>query len=141
MESAVSGDLFAAEDKRLTLKAVTDLNKLLRNAFGQGPCTCSRCKKTGNVELDYELGHTFSIGGLEVHRRFIPTGPSDVLIAISKAWTAFTKEAMQTTGILDINTVHEFVEPGMHEALSRLLEITGIAKDVDGQLEFQLLES
>lgn len=41
-EQPMIADLFEV-DKRLTLKPVVDFNSYLRNAFGEGPCSCHRC--------------------------------------------------------------------------------------------------
>lgn len=38
-EEKMTGDMFEV-DKRLALKPVRDFNKLVRDAFMEGPCTC-----------------------------------------------------------------------------------------------------
>ena len=51
-DEKMTGDLFEV-DKRLSLKPVVDFNAYLRNAFGDGPCTCVRCAAAGGVDGIY----------------------------------------------------------------------------------------
>lgn len=130
----LTADLFEV-DKRLSLKPVTDFNAYLREAFGEGPCSCVRCQQNGGNDSGYTLRHTFVFAGTQTHRRFANTSASDVLLMLKKAWLSYTKAELPTTGALDVDTVQSFVEPGLHERLLPLLQASGLVSEVDGELK------
>lgn len=129
----LTADLFEV-DKRLSLKPVTDFNAYLREAFGDGPCSCVRCKQSGGNDSGYTLRHTFVFAAGQTHRRFANTSASDVLLMLKKAWLSYTKAELPVTGALNVDTVQSFVEPGLHERLLPLLQASGLVSQVDGEL-------
>ena len=135
-DEKMTGDLFEV-DKRLSLKPVVDFNAYLRNAFGDGPCTCVRCAASGGDESGYEFQHTFNFDGKPMHRRFASTAGSDVLMALKKAWLSYTKVELPLSGVLVLDMVKEFVEPQLHKRLAPLFVASGLVKDVDGELRIQ----
>ena len=135
-DEKMTGDLFEV-DKRLSLKPVVDFNTYLRNAFGDGPCTCVRCAASGGEETGYEFQHTFNLDTKPTHRRFASTAGSDVLLMLKKAWLSYTKAELPLSGVLALPTVKEFVEPQLHKRLAPLFLASGLAKDVEGELRIQ----
>ncbi|KAF1031169.1 MAG: hypothetical protein GAK37_00932 [Pseudomonas sp.] len=135
-DEKMTGDLFEV-DKRLSLKPVVDFNQYLRDAFGDGACTCVRCAASGGDESGYEYRHTFEFDGKKTHRRFANTAGSDVLQALKKAWLSYTKAELPLSGELALDTVKEFVEPQLHKRLLPLLLASGLAKEVEGHLQIQ----
>ncbi|WP_431702734.1 hypothetical protein [Pseudomonas sp. BR20] len=135
-DEKMTGDLFEV-DKRLSLKPVVDFNSYLRSAFGDGPCTCTRCTASGGDETGYAFQHTFSFDGKPSQRRFASTAGSDVLMALKKAWLSYTKAELPSTGVLALETVKEFIEPQLHKRLAPLFLASGLVKDVDGELHLQ----
>ncbi|POA18715.1 hypothetical protein C1886_15395 [Pseudomonas sp. FW300-N1A1] len=135
-DEKMTGDLFEV-DKRLALKPVVDFNSYLRTAFGNGPCTCSRCAASAGDETGYEHRHTFTFDGQPANRRFASTSGSDVLLMLKKAWLSYTKVELDVSGNLALDTVKEFVEPDLHKRLVPLFVASGLVKDIDGQLQIQ----
>ena len=135
-DDKMTGDLFEV-DKRLSLKPVVDFNAYLRSAFGDGPCTCVRCTAANGDETGYAFQHTFSFDGKPTHRRFASTAGSDVLMVLKKAWLSYTKAELPPSGLLELETVKEFVEPQLHKRLAPLLLASGLVKDVEGELQIQ----
>jgi len=114
MTEAVSGDLFAV-DKRLSLKPIVDFNKYVASAFGDGACTCLRCKDNEGITDSYERQHTFEIGGKTVNRRSAMTSGTDVQVALKKAWKSFYKEDLKVGDQVDSSRVGDFLDPLLHE--------------------------
>ncbi|MCO7520072.1 MULTISPECIES: hypothetical protein [unclassified Pseudomonas] len=137
-EQPLIADLFEV-DKRLTLKPVVDFNSYLRNAFGDGPCRCHRCVEGNGDESAYTHRHSFELEGRTLHRRFASTAGSDVLMALKKAWLSYTKAELITVGVLDMTTLKAFTEAALHPRLLALLPASGLAREVDGQLQLQVL--
>ena len=135
-DEKMTGDLFAV-DKRLSLKPVVDFNTYLRSAFGDGPCTCIRCTVSGGDETGYAFQHTFEFDGKPTHRRFASTAGGDVLMALKKAWLSYTKAELPLSGVLELETVKEFVEPQLHKRLAPLFLASGLVKTLDGELHIQ----
>ena len=135
-DEKMTGDLFEV-DKRLALKPVVDFNTYLRTAFGNGPCTCSRCLASAGDETGYEHAHSFNFDGQQANRRFASTAGSDVLQALKKAWLSYTKAELEVSGELALDTVKEFVQPELHKRLKPLFVASGLVKDVDGSLQLQ----
>lgn len=135
-EETMTGDMFEV-DKRLALKPVVEFNNFLRKAFGNGPCTCLRCKTSGGDETDYEHQHTFTFEGQQANRSFACTSGSDVLTALKMAWRSYTKVELKVSESLDLATVKEFVEPELHERLVSLFVASGLVKDIGGSLQLQ----
>ncbi len=133
-DEKMTGDLFEV-DKRLSLKPVVDFNAYLRSAFGDGPCTCVRCVAANGDETGYAFQHTFHFDGKPSHRRFASTAGSDVLQMLKKAWLSYTKAELPLSGLLVLDTVKEFVEPQLHKRLVPLFLASGLAKDMEGQLQ------
>lgn len=128
---------FFQEDKRLNLKAVKDLNKLLRDVFADGPCPCIRCQESKGDESSYEHQHTFYRGDVVTHRRFAISTASDVHSALTKAWLAYTKEEIDPERPVDLSVVLKFADPTLHERLELLLNISGVVVEKDGELRLQ----
>ncbi|KAF1011037.1 MAG: hypothetical protein GAK32_01079 [Pseudomonas fluorescens] len=135
-DEKMTGDLFEV-DKRLSLKPVTDFNQYLRDAFGNGACTCVRCVTGNGDESNYEYRHTFDFDGHKTHRRFASTAGSDVLQALKKAWLSFTKTELALSGVLALDTVKEFVEPQWHKRVLPLFTASGLVRDIEGQWHLQ----
>ena len=127
MTEAVSGDLFAV-DKRLSLKPIVDFNKYVASAFGDGACTCIRCKDNEGITDAYERQHTFEIGGKTVNRRFAMTSGTDVQAALKKAWTSFYKEDLKIGDRVDTSRVGEFLDPLLHDNYRILIIESGAAQ-------------
>ncbi|QXI32243.1 MULTISPECIES: hypothetical protein [Pseudomonas] len=134
-EQPMIADLFEV-DKRLTLKPVVDFNSYLRNAFGEGPCSCHRCAE-GCDQSGYSHAHTFTFEGRQWHRRFASTAGSDVAQVLKKAWLSYTKADLSLVGALDFSTLKTFTEPALHERLLVLLPASGLAREIDGQWVLQ----
>ncbi|WP_409488589.1 hypothetical protein ACK1U3_01030 [Pseudomonas promysalinigenes] len=134
-EQPMIADLFEV-DKRLTLKPVVDFNSYLRNAFGEGPCSCHRCAE-GCDQSGYSHAHTFTFEGRQWHRRFASTAGSDVGQVLKKAWLSYTKADLSLVGALDFSTLKTFTEPALHERLLVLLPASGLAREIDGQWVLQ----
>lgn len=134
-EEPLIADLFEV-DKRLTLKPVVDFNNYLRNAFGEGPCTCHRCGE-GSDPASYNHQHSFTLDGRQLHRRFASTAGSDVLQVLKKAWLSYTKVELNPTGALDLATLKIFTEAALHPRLLALLPASGLAREVEGQWMLQ----
>ncbi|MHA7116274.1 hypothetical protein ACX0KM_19260 [Pseudomonas promysalinigenes] len=134
-EQPMIADLFEV-DKRLTLKPVVDFNSYLRNAFGEGPCSCHRCAE-GCDQSGYSHAHTFTFEGRQWHRRFASTAGSDVAQVLKKAWLSYTKADLSLVGALDFTTLKTFTEPALHERLLVLLPASGLAREIDGQWVLQ----
>lgn len=122
-------------DPRLSLKPIVDFNEFLFEAFGNGPCTCIRCKVSGGDETGYEHQHTFNFEGLQANRRFAFTSASDVLQTLRKAWLSYTKSEMAVSGNLPLDTIKEFVEPGLHKLLVPLFVASGLVKNISRDLQ------
>ena len=135
-DEKMTGDLFEV-DKRLSLKPVVDFNTYLRNAFGDGACTCVRCSASGGDESGYEFQHTFHLDAKPTHRRFASTAGSDVLLMVKQAWLSYTKAELPLSGVLALDTLKEFVEPQLHKRLAPLCLASGLVKDMEGQLHIQ----
>ena len=135
-DAKMTGDLFEV-DKRLSLKPVVDFNSYLQSAFGDGPCTCTRCVASAGDEKGYEYQHSFDFQGQVTHRRFALTAGSDVLQMLKKAWLSYTKAELPGHGELALDTVKEFVEPQLRKRLLPLLLASGLVKDVEGGLHIQ----
>ncbi|WP_448651952.1 hypothetical protein ACSHWC_29990 [Pseudomonas fluorescens] len=135
-DEKMTGDLFEV-DKRLSLKPVVDFNAYLRAAFGDGPCTCVRCTASQGDETGYAFQHTFAFDAKPTHRRFASTAGSDVLMVLKKAWLSYTKADLPLSGVLELETVKEFVEPQLHRRLAPLFLASGLVKDVEGELQIQ----
>nr|WP_314874109.1 hypothetical protein [uncultured Pseudomonas sp.] len=135
-EQPMTADLFEV-DKRLSLKPVVDFNSYLRNAFGEGACSCYRCVEGAGDESNYSHRHTFELEGRTLNRRFANTAGSDVLQYLKKAWLSYTKADMQLLGELDLNTVKGFTDPALHQRLLALLPASGLAREVDGKWQLQ----
>lgn len=135
-DEKMTDDIFGV-DKRLTLKPVVEFNTLLRKAFGNGPCTCIRCKVSGGEESGYEHQHTFKFEGYQTNRRFTCSSGSDVLLVLKKAWFSYTKSEFEVRGNFPLETIKEFVEPDLHIRLVPLLIASGLVKDIGGNLELQ----
>lgn len=135
-DAKMTGDLFEV-DKRLSLKPVVDFNSYLQAAFGDGPCTCTRCVASAGDEKGYEYQHSFDFQGQVTHRRFALTAGSDVLQMLKKAWLSYTKAELPGHGELALDTVKELVEPQLHKRLLLLLLASGLVKDVEGGLHIQ----
>ena len=136
-EQHLTSDLFEV-DKRLGLKPVVDFNTYLDNAFGDGPCRCSRCLAGAGDQTGYEHAHSFELAGQLLHRRFATTSGSDVLMALKKAWLSYTKAELSPLGNLDLDTLRAFVEPQLHKRLLPLLLASGLVKEIDGQWVLQV---
>ncbi|MDD1015116.1 hypothetical protein [Pseudomonas rubra] len=136
-EQNLTSDMFEV-DKRLGLKPVVDFNSYLANAFGDGPCTCSRCHASGGDESGYEHQHTFVIDGRTLNRRFASTAGSDVLNALKKAWLSYTKTDLPALGALELTAVKGFVEPQLHARVLPLFLASGLVREVDGQWLLQV---
>jgi hypothetical protein len=121
-------------DPRLSLKSIMLFNDLIDRAFGDGPCTCNRCKGNNWSECGYSYQHTFIFESGMVNRRFAITSASDVLRALSSAWLSYTKSELNTVGIVPIETIMEFVNPELQERLVPLLLACGAVRDIDGVL-------
>lgn len=134
-EQPMIADLFEV-DKRLTLKPVVDFNSYLRNAFGEGPCSCHRCAE-GCDQSGYSHAHTFTFEGRQWHRRFASTAGSDVAQVLKKAWLSYTKADLSLVGALDFTTLKTFTDPALHERLLVLLPASGLAREIDGQWVLQ----
>ncbi|SDS99205.1 hypothetical protein SAMN05216598_3530 [Pseudomonas asplenii] len=130
-EMAQQDDLFQV-DKRLSLKPVMDFNAFLLQAFADGPCKCLRCVESSGVETGYAFQHTFELGKV-VNRQFARTTPSDVLLALKKAWLSFFKVDLEVPGLLDLFKVQEFVKPELHIRLRPLLMASGLIVERDGE--------
>lgn len=137
-EEPLIADLFEV-DKRLTLKPVVDFNSYLRNAFADGACRCHRCVEGNGDESSYSHRHTFELEGRTVNRRFANTAGSDVLLVLKKAWLSYTKNDLTTVGALDMTTLKSFTEANLHARLLALLPASGLAREVDGQWQLQVL--
>lgn len=136
-DEPLTGDLFQ-EDKRLKLKAIKDLNQLLRDAFVNGVCSCVRCKDSSGEDNGSAFQHTFHLGGQPHHRRFTISSGSDVLSALKAAWLAYTKAELAVGEPLDLRTTHEFVEYRLYERFDLLLRASGVVKArEDGALVIQ----
>ncbi|WP_214347246.1 hypothetical protein [Pseudomonas congelans] len=135
-EEKITGDLFEA-DKRLALKPVRDFNKLVRDAFVEGPCTCIRCKSMAGNETGYDHQHTFEIDGQQLNRRFAITSGSDVMASLKKAWLSYTKADLDTSGDLELSTVEQFVDSGVRNRLIPLFLACGLVKHLEGKLQLQ----
>ena len=134
-EAKLTGDLFEV-DKRLSLKPVVEFNTFLINAFGDGKCSCSRCKDSANDETGYAFAHSFEFNGIPLHRRFASTTAGDVLTNLKKAWLSYNKEEMPGTGSLDLEAIKTFVEPHLHVRVKPLLVASGLVKELeDGSLQ------
>lgn len=134
-DAQLTGDLFDV-DKRLSLKPVVDFNSFLINAFGDGQCTCARCKASGNDESGYACAHSFEFNGITLHRRFATTTAADVLIVLKKAWLSYHKEELGSAGNLDLAAIKTFVEPHLHVRVKPLLLASGLVKELeDGSLQ------
>lgn len=136
-EQNLTSDMFEV-DKRLGLKPVVDFNNYLGKAFGDGPCTCIRCRSSGSDETGYEYQHTFVLDGQTLNRRFANTAGSDVLNALKKAWLSYTKADLPALGTLDLTAVKGFVEPQLHKRLLPLFLASGLVREVDGQWMLQV---
>lgn len=134
-EQPMIADLFEV-DKRLILKPVVDFNSYLRNAFGEGPCSCHRCAE-GCDQSGYSHAHTFTFEGRQWHRRFASTAGSDVAQVLKKAWLSYTKADLSLVGALDFTTLKTFTDPALHERLLVLLPASGLAREIDGQWVLQ----
>lgn len=133
-EAKLTGDLFEV-DKRLNLKPVVDFNSYLSNAFGDGRCTCARCKESANDESAYAFAHSFEFNGIPVHRRFATTTAADVLGVLKKAWLSYHKEELPGAS-LDLDKLKAFVEAPLQVRLKPLLLASGLAKEQeDGSLQ------
>ncbi|KPA88836.1 MULTISPECIES: hypothetical protein [Pseudomonas] len=130
-DMAQQDDLFQV-DKRLSLKPVMDFNAFLLQAFADGPCRCLRCLENSGVETGYAFQHTFELGKV-VNRQFARTTPSDVLLALKKAWLSFFKAELEVPGLLDLSRVREFVKPELHIRLRPLLLASGLIVERDGE--------
>lgn len=134
-EAKLTGDLFEV-DKRLNLKPVVDFNSYLSNAFGDGRCTCARCKESANDESAYAFAHSFEFNGIPVHRRFATTTAADVLGVLKKAWLSYHKEELPGAS-LDLDKLKAFVEAPLQVRLKPLLLASGLVKEQeDGSLQF-----
>ncbi|WP_410017021.1 hypothetical protein [Pseudomonas sp. 5P_5.1_Bac1] len=132
-EAKLTGDLFDV-DKRLSLKPVVDFNTYLNNAFGDGKCTCARCKESANDESAYAFAHSFEFNGIPLHRRFATTTAADVLGVLKKAWLSYHKEELPG-GSLDLENLKTFVEARLQVRLKPLLLASGLVKEQeDGSL-------
>jgi len=129
-EMAQQDDMFQT-DKRLSLKPVTDFNAFLLQAFADGPCKCLRCVEAAGVETGYAFQHTFELGK-RVNRQFARTSPSEVLLALKKAWLSFFKSELEIPGPLELSRVHEFVKPELHVRLRPLLLACGLMVEQEG---------
>ncbi len=129
-EMAQQDDLFQT-DKRLSLKPVTDFNAFLLQAFADGACKCQRCVESAGVETGYAFQHTFELGKV-VNRQFARTSPSEVLLALKKAWLSFFKNELEVPGALELSSVHEFVKPELHVRLRPLLLACGLIVEQEG---------
>ena len=125
-------------DLRLTLKPVMEFNAFLGRAFGNGPCTCIRCKVSGGDETGYEHQHTFNFEGFQANRRFASTSSSDILQILRKAWWSYTKSEMAVSGNLPLDVIKEFVEPGLHTLLVPSFVASGLVKDIGGDLQLRI---
>ncbi len=133
-EAKLTGDLFEV-DKRLNLKPVVDFNSYLSNAFGDGRCTCARCKESANDESAYAFAHSFEFNGIPVHRRFATTTAADVLGVLKKAWLSYHKEELPGAS-LDLDKLKAFVEAPLQVRLKPLLLASGLVKEQeDGSLQ------
>lgn len=133
-EAKLTGDLFEV-DKRLNLKPVVDFNSYLSNAFGDGRCTCARCKESANDESAYAFAHSFEFNGIPVHRRFATTTAADVLGVLKKAWLSYHKEELPGAS-LDLDKLKAFVEAPLQVRLKPLLLASGLVKaQEDGSLQ------
>lgn len=103
-------DLLGNEKNRLQPTPVRTFNRFLIEAFGQGACTCHRCRESGNVEDSYEQAHTFVIDGQAYNRRFARTSTSDVMGVLANSWKAFYKKAMPTEGMVDMPGIQAFTD-------------------------------
>ncbi|WP_191489008.1 hypothetical protein [Pseudomonas sp. FEN] len=129
-EMAQQDDLFQT-DKRLSLKPVTDFNAFVLQAFADGPCQCARCLAGVGVETGYAFQHSFELGKV-VNRQFARTSPSEVLLALKKAWLSFFKSELAIPGLLDLSRVHEFLTPELHVRLRPLLLACGLIVEQEG---------
>lgn len=127
----LTADLFEV-DKRLSLKPVVDFNAYLREAFGEGACSCVRCGQAGGDETGYSHRHTFVFPDGQGHRRFANTSASDVLLVLKKAWLSYTKQELPLSGTLDLATVQGFVESELHPRLLPLLTASGLVREHEG---------
>ena len=137
-EEPMTADLFEV-DKRLALKPVVDFNAYLRNAFGDGPCACYRCKAGVEDTSAFTHTHTFTFDGATANRRFALTAASDVLQVLKKAWLSYTKADLRSVGPLDLDTVKTFTDPALHARLLALLPASGLASCVEGQWQLHAL--
>ncbi|MNH31188.1 hypothetical protein D3C79_915260 [compost metagenome] len=113
-----------------------DFNNYLRNAFGDGPCQCHRCREGGD-ESSYSHQHNFTLEGRLLNRRFANTAGSDVQLKLKAAWLSYTKAEMNLIGALDITMVKTFTDAALHARLLALLPASGLARAVDGQWMLQ----
>ncbi|PHN45200.1 hypothetical protein [Pseudomonas amygdali] len=122
---------------RLAPRPIVEYNAFLDKAFGNGPCTCMRCRASGGDETGYEHQHTFNFEGVQKNRRFAATSSSDVSQLLRKAWWSYTKSEMAVSGSLPLGVIKEFVEPELHKLLVPLLVASGMVKDIAGDLQLQ----
>lgn len=122
---------------RLAPKPIVEFNAFLDKVFGNGPCTCMRCRVSGGDETGYEHQHTFNFEGVQKNRRFASTSSSDVSQLLRKAWWSYTKSEMAVSGSLPLGVIKEFVEPELHKLLVPLLVASGMVKDIGGDLQLQ----
>jgi len=121
-------------DFRLSLKPIMLFNDFVERAFGDGPCTCIYCKENNGSERGYVYQHTFSFETGVVNRRFAITSAGDVLQALRNAWLSYTKNELNATGVLPLDTIREFVKPNLQERLVPLFISSGAVKSIDGDL-------
>ncbi len=130
-------DLFDQEDKRLSLKPVKEFADLVRNAFGDGRCTCVLCRDGGAGPAPKKPQHTLDLDGTLVCRRFAITAYSDVRGALSKAWESYYKTTLPDQGLVDMDAITVLVgDDALPRLLLLLLEAGVVAKNDEQELLF-----
>lgn len=121
------------ENLNLAAKPVIEFNEFLENGFGNGPCTCIRCKASNGDQAGYKHQHTFCYERFQANRRFASASSSDNFVQLlENAWWCFTNSDMVVTENFSLNVAKEFVRPELHELLEALLVANGLIKSCGG---------
>lgn len=128
-------DLFE-DDKRLFMAPVVGLHTAVKAAFGAGACTCIRCASSAGDETGYQQGHTFTVDGRSVHRKFARTSHSDVRGDLAKAWKSYYKTNLPAQGLADMGAISNLVPYPDGSRLTTLLFAAGVVRNVENETQF-----